>query len=299
MDTDRQSSAAVKTSSVELYTLEDSANPENILVDEEHGIFYFSIYPDGSIFRGTLEDPVVREWLSGGRDGRTQALGMELDGQGGLLVAGGELGLVFSYDVSTRELRAKFDTGVGGLLNDLVRTDSGDIYVTDSYRSVLWRLTAAMLRDGSGTPEEIPLAPEVDYEDGYNLNGIVTDGHDLISVNTVTGKLYRITPTPDPAERRIVEIAVEGGPLTNGDGLALRGDHVYVSRNSDHMVSDVELVGDDAGAVVAETTDPAIASPTAAQFAGHRLMVVNSQFFGGDGPPFTVLPIAPAEVVPH
>ena len=56
--------------------------------------------------------------LPGGQDGRTQAIGLTLDDEGRLYIAGGFTGKVFIYDTSSRKLVRSFD-GASGFLNDV------------------------------------------------------------------------------------------------------------------------------------------------------------------------------------
>ena len=119
------------------------------------------------------------------------------------------------------------------MLNDLVVTKKGDVFVTDSFRPTLWRITAAQVAAGSGTPEGIPVGQEIQYDFGpfvFKLNGIVAmnGGRRLVVVQSNTGKLFRIDLDEDaPFGRRIRQIAVE--PLF-GDGLLLdRGELIVVT----------------------------------------------------------------------
>jgi sugar lactone lactonase YvrE len=75
-------------------------------------------------------------FLAGGADGRTTAIGMKVDRQGRLFVAGGGTGAVWVYDTKTRTLIRKFESGFSGqqFLNDLVIAPNGDVFVTDSMR---------------------------------------------------------------------------------------------------------------------------------------------------------------------
>jgi hypothetical protein len=88
---------------------------------------------------------------------------------------------------------------------------------------------------------------------------------------------------------------VDGGPLTNGDGILLAGRTLFVARNANQLIVTVKLDGGlRAGRVVAEFTDQALHTPTTLALTdGGRMLVVNSQF-DRQGPgltpdlPFTV-----------
>ena len=65
-----------------------------------------------------------------------------------LYVAGGTTGQIVVYDIATRRQVASFDTGAGGFLNDLVVTSRGDVFVTDSFRPIIWHVTALQVSSG-------------------------------------------------------------------------------------------------------------------------------------------------------
>jgi Cu-Zn family superoxide dismutase len=286
--------AAGDSPATRVYTLlPASGNPEGIAFDKSSGFFYVSHAFNGAVYRGTLDDPIVHPFLPAGQDGRAGATGMTVDREGRLYIAGALSSAIFVYDTATGALLGRFDTGPGGFLNDLALTKSGDLYVTDSFRPFLYRVRAESIDAGAGPVEAIPVAPEIVYVPGeFNLNGIVTteNGKALISIQSNTGRLWRIEPTDNPLVRTISEIPVAGGPLRNGDGLVLSGNVLLVVRNQEELINEVKLHdGGTAGEVVGTTADPAtFMTPTTAALAHDRLLVVNSEFFHTDGPPYTV-----------
>ena len=115
------------------------------------------------------------------------------------------------------------------------------------------------------------------YQTGFNLNGIAAsaDGKYLIVVQSNTGKLFRI----EVATKAVTEINLGGATVTNGDGILLNGQTLYVSRNQQGLIVKLQLSDDLAsGSVVSSTTDPLLAYPTTLAWADGRLLVVNSQF---------------------
>jgi Cu-Zn family superoxide dismutase len=165
--------------------------------------------------------------------------------------------------------------------------------VTDSHRPILFVVppTAepgdmdAMIRfDGS----------PVRYQQGFNLNGIVIteDGSSLIVVQSNTGMLFRI----EVADGSITPIEVEAD-LTNGDGLVLDGQMLYVVRNRQEEIVPVELSEDLSSGTAREAiTSDALKFPTTAALVDGSLLVVNSQF-GAQGTadvelPFSVVRVA-------
>src|SRR5215210_8042784 len=124
-----------------LFTLapEPAGNPEGIAYDHRSKAFYVSITTDGAVYRGTLASDVVSPFIPGA-PGRS-AVGVKVR-RGKLYVAGGATGSITVYDLATRQPVATFQTGAGGFLTDLVVTGRGDVFVTDSFRPILWHVTA-------------------------------------------------------------------------------------------------------------------------------------------------------------
>lgn len=91
------------------------------------------------------------------------------------------------------------------------------------------------------------------------------------------------------------EVDTGGETLTNGDGLVLDGQTLYVVRQQpDNEVAVVELAEDfSSGTVTSRIQDESLAAPATAIKVDDRLLVVNTQFNAmesEEGPvlPFTV-----------
>jgi hypothetical protein len=262
----------------------DAVFPEGVAADPRSGDFYVGSTSDGTIFRGNVRQPSLQVFLPGGADGRSSAAGLKVDRRGRLFVSGAGTGQMWVYDVRTRTLLGHFDTGNGAasFINDVAVTPSGDAYFTDSLIPVLYRVPASALRH----PSTAVRAPErfidfsgtaVVYQTGFNLNGIAAsaDGRQLVTVQSNTGKLFRI----DVASREVAEIPVDGGPLTAGDGILLKGRLLFVVRNQLELIVTVALSrGLDEGRVVAQFTDAALQFPTTIALSHGLFLVVNSQF---------------------
>lgn len=164
------------------------------------------------------------------------------------------------------------------------------MFITDSFVPTLWHVTASQVAAGGGTPEGIPMAPEIEWDfSDFNLNGIVAlnGGRTLIVVQSNTGTLFRIDLDEDaPNGREIRELEVE--PLF-GDGLLLdRGLLVVVTFAPDFTLTFVELDHRTAsGTVVERRTDPALLGPSTVARARNYYLVVNIDFETGTIP-FTV-----------
>ena len=258
----------------------DAVYPEGVTYDEENGVFYVTSAGDGTIFQGDIETGDVEVFSEGGADGRTTAAGIKVDADGLLYVAGGQTGLVSIYDTADGSLVAQADNGLAPetFANDIALV--GDVaYVTDSFNPFVDAVTIG--EDGEAT-----IATAIDFTgtafefqaEGFNANGIVAtaDGQYLLVVQTATGGLFRI----DVATGEVVEVDLGGADLTNGDGMALDGQTLYVVRNQNEVIAQLDLSDDFASATfVQEFTDPTFAFPTTLALTGDgRALVVNSQF---------------------
>lgn len=270
----------------------DNLFPEGVAYDESTGDFFVSATADGTIFRGNVEEDAEAEvFLEGGQDGRASAVGMAVDDEGRLFIAGRNTGGVFVYDAEDGQLIQSFgNERQNTLVNDAAVSPDGNVYLTDSFAPVLYRLSP----DGDGAFEyeeyiDFEGTP-IQYRNGFNLNGIAAteDGRYLITVQSNTGNLYRI----DAESKKIVQIDLGGASLTTGDGLVLDGQNLYVVRNQPGDVVPVELSEDfTSGEAGAGFGGSSFQYPTTAAKYGDRLLVVNSQFGKQGGQPelpFTV-----------
>lgn len=270
--------------------------PEGITVDETENVFYVGSTADGTIFRGDIETGEVDVFSEGGTNGRTTAIGMDVDDQDRLFVAGGDSGQVFVYDAETGESIAVLDTGLAPntFLSDVVVVD-GVAYVTDSFNPILWRIT---FDDPLGTIEQFvdfTGTPFVFQREGFNANGIVAtpDGQYLLVVQSATGKLFRV----EIASGEVMEVDLGGVELLNGDGLALDGQMLYAVQNQQELIVPIEMGADYLSGVAGEPfTSEALNFPTTLALTGDgRALVVNSQFdarqTGDPELPFTVVSI--------
>jgi sugar lactone lactonase YvrE len=271
-----------------VFTLTPSThgNPEGVAAGGGSGTFFVGATGDGTIYRGTLDSPTVTEFITGATG--KSAIGMKV-ADGRLYVAGGTTGKIVVYDLGTRQQVASFDTGTGGFLNELVVTHRGDVFVTDSFRPILWHVTAAQVSAGSGTPEQIAVGPEIAFASGFNLNGIVArgGGRRLIVVQSNTGKLFRIDlGTGASSSRRIQQI--DAPALPGGDGLLRDRGRLVVVQGDPAALRFLKLHGGDSRAQLVDTrTDPTLRGPSTVARARKLLLVVNADF-ATSTKPFTV-----------
>ena len=276
--------AAVAAALPSQYTIPgDDVFPEGVSLRPGTDQFFVSSTNTGTIYRGTLGKPRLKVFLPSGQDGRAVANGLRA-GRDHLVVCGSVTGYVFVYDYSGRLLR-KYETGGGGLINDVALAPNGDAYVTDSARGLLFRIPARALSKGP-TRRIQPFVRLTDTPVGQYSNGVVAAGDRYaLVVGTGTGVLARV----DLKTKRVR--AVKGLVIPAGDGLARTG-HTLYAVNSATKVTQFKLSRDWlSGTTVRDITSPTFHFPTTVQVAGNRLLVVNSQFAKrGKTPdlPFTV-----------
>jgi hypothetical protein len=268
-----------------LFTLQPdpAGNPEGVAFDKRSKAFFVSITADGAIYRGTLGSDTVSPFIAGGAG--TAAVGIKVR-RGKLYVAGGPTGSITVYDLATKQAVAQFQTGAGGFLNDLVVTGRGDVFVTDSFRPILWHVTAEQVRAGSGTPQALDVSA-IPYEaNEFNVNGIVNQGAGrLVVVDSNSGKLFRIDLSHDRSSISSID-EIEGATVVRGDGLLLDRGRLVVVQGSPAQLAFVKLHG---GAATLEDTQISdnLRGPSTVARARDLYLVVNADFATSQRP-FTV-----------
>jgi sugar lactone lactonase YvrE len=289
-----------EASGAERYVLPgEQVFPEGVAYQSDTGDFYVGSTTDGTVFQGNVDggSKEAEVFLEPESDGRTTAIGMEVDEEGWLFIAGGDTGRIFVYDTDSADLVRRLDTpdAEATFLNDVAVTPDGDAYFTDSMRPVLFRVTSTADGVGEVEPWLNFEGTPAEYEEGFNFNGIdaTGDGRYLVVVKSNTGELFRI----DIESKQVVEIDLEGQTLANGDGLLLDGRTVYVVRNEEGLIVPVKLSGDYITGEVGEPfTDPSFAFPTTIAKTDGRLLVVNSQFDKQEGEPELPFTVSSVEV---
>ncbi len=248
------------------------SQPEGLTISRG-GVFYTGSLVDGTIFRGDVRTGKVRV-LAQGAAGRSAA-GMEVRGRL-LWVAGGETGKAWVFRRSGRLIRSyRFDPG--GFVNDVVLTKRWAFF-TDSVAPFLYRVR---IRDdglpaGRGSVRAIPLTGDIEYEDGFNANGIDLDRgtRRFVMVQSNTGTLFLVRPNGPTRE-----IDLGGELVGSGDGVLMQGHIVFVVQNFLNQVAKVRLSSDLlSGEVVSHTTDPDFDVPTSIAAFRDHLFVVNARF---------------------
>lgn len=221
------------------------------------------------------------------------AVGLAVDRRNRLWVAGGFSGDVRVYDARTGAQLAAVQLATPGtaFINDVTVTRDA-AYVTDSFNAVLYRIPIA--GDGDiGEAEALQLTGDFQQIAGpfvFNSNGVVAVSSGartrLILAQSTDpdgdgSALYVVEPGATTAETH--RIALDGGDVSNADGLVLRGRTLYVVENQQNRIAQIALSGDlRSGTVVRRLTADGFAVPTTAGFALGALYAVNAQFGAPD-----------------
>lgn len=246
--------------------------PEGIAIGKGPTAYVGSI-PTGRIWRANLRTGNGTELVP--NRGR-RAIGVELDHRGRLFVAGGPTGDGYVYSARTGADIAQFDfTSEASFVNDVVVTRDAAFF-TDSVRQFLYKVPIGK-RGRLGTPRAIPLAGDISYIDGFNVNGIdaTPNGKTLIIVQSNKGKLFKVN------RRGVAREINLGGAAIAGDGLLLAGRQLYVvTRSPSDRVVVVRLSRDlRSGTIVKTITDPDdFSGVTTTDDFGNHLYVVNARF---------------------
>jgi sugar lactone lactonase YvrE len=258
--------------------LPDGWQPEGIASGRGTSLYVGSI-PTGAVWKGDARTG-RGDVLVPGRTGRA-AIGIKVDRRNRIFVAGGPTGQAYVYDAGTGADLASYQlapAGVPTFVNDVVVTRKGAFF-TDSLNQQLYVVPLGRhgRLPGQGAVRTLPLTGDLQYQAGFNLNGIAAakGGRVLVVVQSNTGKLFTVSPRTG----RTREIDLGGALVTNGDGLLLRGRTLFVVRNQNNLIAVVKLSRSLAqGRVVAELTDPDLDVPTTLAFTAGHLYTVNARF---------------------
>jgi sugar lactone lactonase YvrE len=269
----------------DLIPLPPGWQPEGIAAGRGTSLYVGSI-PTGAVWKGDARTG-RGDVLVPAQDGRS-AIGIKVDRRDRLFVAGGATGKAFLYDARTGADLASYQLAAPGaatFVNDVVVTQTA-AWFTDSSAAQLYQLPLGRhgALPGQARVRTLPLTGDFQLEAGINLNGIVAahGGRVLLSVQTNTGKLFRI----DPRTGVTHEVDLGGSSLVNGDGLLLAGRVLFAVQNVNNRIAVVVLSRSlDRGRVVAHLTDPDFDVPTTIAFQAGRLYAVNARFGTTDPQP--------------
>ncbi|TYB42790.1 SMP-30/gluconolactonase/LRE family protein [Actinomadura chibensis] len=275
----------------------DRVYPEGIAADPRHGDLYAGSFQDGAVYRMRPGHRVAEVFLPAGADGRSTANGLKVDRAGRLWVTSSASGVAV-YDTRTRRLLARFDVPGPGtdarFVNDLAITPDGTAYLTDSFRSVVYRVTPGDLARARGGRGTLSVAFDLDdvldpHKPGdFTLNGIVADptGRFLLAADAHGGDLYRLDLATGGSGRTVLQ----GADMLHADGLELQHGRLWTVHNVDDRIVRWRVAPDGRTARrEASLTDASLQLPTTLARLRGTLYVVRSQFDKGgplgDGTP--------------
>ncbi|WP_207394215.1 SMP-30/gluconolactonase/LRE family protein [Actinomadura formosensis] len=291
-----RASAAADMPGLAAYVLPgDRVYPEGIAADPRTGTLYAGSFQDGTVYRMRPGHRAAEVFLPAGADGRRTANGLKVDGAGRLWVTDSSAG-VSVYDTGSRRLLARFVVpGTGArFVNDLAIARDGGAYLTDSLRSVVYRVTPRDLAGARGGPATLAVgfdlgdALEPHGPGDFTLNGIVAapTGRFLLTDDMLGGDLYRL----DLATGAVREVALQGGDMRNADGLELQHGRLWTAHNLDNVIRRWRVARDGTRVRLERSlADASLQVPTTLVRRRGTLYVVRSQFDKGgplgDGTP--------------
>jgi sugar lactone lactonase YvrE len=268
-------SALAKSSYPPTIQLPNGFNPEGVAIGTGN-TFYVGSIPTGAVYRGSLRTGQGSVLVPGVAGGSRGATGLEYD-HGRLWVSGASTGKGFVYSARTGGLLREYAFATAPtFINDVVVTQTA-AWFTDSQKPVLYRVAvSANGRPGAATT--VNLSGDYQHVAGqFNLNGIdaTASGKWLLAVQSVTGQLFRI----DPATGATKLVDLGGRVLTNGDGILLQGQTLYVVQNRLNKIAVFRLSPSLLqGTFVREITDSDFDVPTTIGLFGKWLYAVNARF---------------------
>jgi hypothetical protein len=259
----------------DVISLPNAFQPEGIAASGN--FIYVGSIPTGAVYRADINTG-IGSVLVPAQAGRA-SIGLKVDGRGRIFVAGGGTGKAFVYDAATGQDLATYTLtqATPTFVNDVALTADA-AWFTDSLNPVLYRVP--LPADGSIAGQEtvttLALSGDLQFVAGVNnLNGIASAGARLIVVQSNTGFLF----TVDPATGVTKKIDLGTETVTNGDGILLEGQTLFVVQNRLNQVAVIDLSPDLAtGTVRTRLTNPAFDVPTTLTAAGTGLYAVNARF---------------------
>jgi hypothetical protein len=257
--------------SVTSFDLPAGFQPEGIAIAGKYA--YLGSRVDGDIYRASLKSGEGRVISQGPG---TQSLGMKVDREGRLFVAGGSGGDARVIDTRSGQVLKSYTLQtVPSFINDVVLA-GGSAFYTDSTNPTIFRLQLGRHGSLPRAAKAVPLTGDIAYTTGNNANGIARtpDGRNLIIVQSNLGKLFHTTYAG-----KTTEIDLGGESVPNGDGLWLRGNRLYVVQNRLNVVAEIKLNRTGTkGEVVSRTGSPDFDVPTTIAESNGRFYLPNARF---------------------
>ncbi len=249
--------------------------PEGVTTDGD--MLYVGSLATGRLIRADLRTGKTKV-LPRSRTGKP-AVGIDHDARRDVIwVAGGDSGEIRAQSARNGRLLATYALPgtESRFVNDVVVTGRA-VYATDSQNQEL----GVVRLHGDGVPSSRPaktraLTGDLEYNEGFNANGIIRSGRWLVLVQSSTGTLFRV----NKATGRTRAVDAGGYQFDNGDGLEPDGRRgVHVVRNRDNLVVTARFVDKKKRVtVVAEQMSDDFDVPTTVADVGEDLWAVNARF---------------------
>lgn len=185
----------------------------------------------------------------------------------------GKLAALVAYDAHTGRRIASHDLGKltegAHFANDIALDDKSNVYVTDSFAPIIYRV------DTKGRASIFATSDQFKGE-GFNLNGIVYHPEGFLLVAKYnSGELFKIAIN-NPTQ--IEKVALPES-LTGTDGLLLRTPNTLIAIQNMGIDRTVELVSNDGwkSATLKSVTKSKLPFPTTATQVGDDIYVLNAQ----------------------
>lgn len=184
-----------------------------------------------------------------------------------------KLAAIAVYDASSGKRRAYHDLGAlvegAHFANDLTMDARGNVYVTDSFMPVIYRIDARGRKSVFATSDLFK-------GEGFNLNGIVwhPDGYLLVAKYN-SGELFRVSIKDS---KRIESVGLSEA-LKGADGLVLKSNQKLVVIQNQGADSMVELQSADGwkSATVMSRNKTGMSFPTTGARVGKSIYVLNAR----------------------
>jgi sugar lactone lactonase YvrE len=273
-DTAEYSVVRINKPSPDVIALPTGFRPEGVAISGT-SLFVGSI-PSGRVFKADITTGQGQVFISPAA-GRS-SIGMKVDGRGRLFVAGGATGQAYVYDAGTGADIAVYSLATGTTFINDVTLAPDAAWFTDSRNPVLYKVPISS--DGTlgaqATVTPLTLTGDFVFVAGQNnANGIAAtpDGTTLIIVSV--GKLFTVNPDTGVTK----EILLGGENVTNGDGILLQGQTLFVVQNRLNQVAVIALSADlTTGTVTTRVTSPAFDVPTTVAASNGSLYLPNARF---------------------
>lgn len=260
------------------YILEDSTLvPEGIAFSEKTNSFYLTSLAKAKIIKVNRTTGKQEDFIGDLQFGYQPGVGIYVDDErnrlyalGGYYLLKDSISALYAFDLSTQELVKRVDVPHSGehFLNDLIMDKTGNLYITDTKDSCVYRLTA-----NSDSLELFFKSPEIKYPNG-------------IAISDDNTKLY-IASFPDGVrildmkEKKILNRADTTG-ISNGiDGLEFYKGNLYavqngVEANSNNFRKLILNKDQDqiTGGEVIDSNNPELELPLTFCIADHQAIVI-------------------------